>query len=160
MTPEQAPHLIGCLVTDTVIDHVGRLLRVNDGTYTLCEMNDIEQTWHTKLADQRILLWRDMTNDPRGQIVDRSWSDGLSVAEAWCSLFEANAWLISNNQQALARTDDQVYNSMRCLFPERAKHTVHWRQVERLRQQYNRGAFSPQKEIAPIIPSRRVCSDA
>lgn len=55
----------------------------------------------------------------RGQIVDRSGSGGLSIAEAWDALFAANELNFRDGRYARVLDDEQLRRRMRDQFPRR-----------------------------------------
>lgn len=77
---------------------------------------------------------------PKGQIVDRSRSGGLSVSEYWVKLFQAN----ERRHQSDARLTEQMLRA----FPDRWESAILY-EVNRVRQRYNRGLLTGGRRPRP-----------
>ncbi len=95
----------------------------------------------------------------RGQIVNTSSSGGRTVAQVWSELFAANEVAFSKGKLKAVLTDDQITAALLAAFPERWESAI-FRQVQKVRNRYNRGVLSGQHKIKPESPSRRYVRDA
>jgi hypothetical protein len=91
--------------------------------------------------------------NPRGQIVNRSHSGGLSVGEYWCRLLVENEWMFAQGGR-LVMDDDDLTAAAFHAFPDRRDSAV-FRDVKRLRSRYNRGVIACQRGKVPRVQSYR-----
>ncbi len=77
-----------------------------------------------------------------GMIVDTSRSDGLTISQTWCMLFEENerAWRRGFKDDVL--TDKQLVDRMCAAFPKRDRKYSSFTDVRRHRGRYNRGKLT------------------
>ena len=88
----------------------------------------------------------------RGQIIDTSRSEGLTIGEYWAMLFELNE---SNFEQGSGVMDDEdISVKMFSAFPFHRSSSI-FRDVVKVRNRYNRGVQHNQKGVRPSRPSFR-----
>lgn len=78
--------------------------------------------------------------NPRGQPVDTTHSDGLSVREYWTALFKRNEELFAAHRYSEILTDPELTDAMLAAFPDRVE-SRSMKQVVRVRSVYNRGVW-------------------
>ena len=88
-----------------------------------------------------------------GQQIDTSRSRGRTVAEMWVYHFELNERLFRSG--AAVMEDEDITAAMVLVFPDRITSTI-FREVNRVRNRYNRGELPPQKGVVPEQQSWRM----
>ena len=86
----------------------------------------------------------------KGQIVDKSHSQGLGVCEMWIKLFEENEEHFKAKQYDDVLTDKEITTRMTKCFPARSSSKI-FQFVHKVRGRYNRGQLL--KDVKPKVQS-------
>jgi len=86
----------------------------------------------------------------KGQIIDKSHSQGLGVCQMWMKLFEENEEYFHAKQYDKVKTDKEITASMLTFFPNRKTSKI-FQFVHKVRGRYNRGCLL--KDMKPKIQS-------
>lgn len=86
----------------------------------------------------------------KGQIIDKSHSQGFGVCQMWTKLFEENEQYFEAKQYDKVKTDKEITVSMLNFFPDRKNSKIFYF-VHKVRGRYNRGCLL--KDTKPKIRS-------
>lgn len=83
--------------------------------------------------------------NPKGQPVDTTHSNGLTIREYWTFLFQRNEELFAAHRYSEILLDGQISETMLQAFPDRYEAKI-MHQVVRVRAVYNRGVWFGSKQ--------------